>query len=96
MSSNLPEKLRKGWRNAFSLKSPHGPLTERDFTLLDKLAEPYGFSAVCYRIFILIPIEIDPVGAGCYTRREFSLPDHVGTEITFSNGPYLLRPACFG
>ena len=38
MSSNLPEKLRKGWRNAFSLKSPHGPLTERDFTLLDKLA----------------------------------------------------------
>jgi hypothetical protein len=32
------QRLRDGWRRAFALDSPHGPLTEDDHKLLDRLA----------------------------------------------------------
>ena len=38
MPETRMQKLRRGLRNAFSLESPHGPLTDEDRQLLDKLA----------------------------------------------------------
>lgn len=38
MTENLLRKFRSGLRNAFSLESPHGPLTDRDLQLLAQLA----------------------------------------------------------
>ena len=32
-------RFREGWRNAFDLKGPHGPLTDEDHRLLKKLAD---------------------------------------------------------
>ena len=39
MPEGRMQKLRRGLRNAFSLESPHGPLTDADRKLLDRLAE---------------------------------------------------------
>lgn len=38
MPETRMQKIRRGLRNAFSLESPHGPLTDDDRQLLDKLA----------------------------------------------------------
>ena len=38
MPETRMQKIRQGLRNAFSLESPHGPLTDEDRQLLDKLA----------------------------------------------------------
>ncbi len=39
MPESRTQKLRRGLRNAFSLESPHGPLTDADRKLLARLAE---------------------------------------------------------
>jgi hypothetical protein len=39
MTKDWISKFRQGLRNAFSLRSPHGPLTEQDHQLLQKLAQ---------------------------------------------------------
>lgn len=39
MSETRLQRLRRGLKNAFSLESPHGPLTEEDQQLMDRLAE---------------------------------------------------------
>ena len=39
MPETRMQKLRRGLRNAFSLESPHGPITDEDRQLLDRLAE---------------------------------------------------------
>lgn len=39
MTKDWFSKIRLGLRNAFSLRSPHGPLTEQDHQLLEKLAQ---------------------------------------------------------
>jgi hypothetical protein len=38
MTGNLLREFRSSLRNAFSLESPHGPLTDRDLQLLARLA----------------------------------------------------------
>jgi len=38
MPESRIEKFRKGLRNAFSLESPYGPITDADRDLLDRLA----------------------------------------------------------
>ena len=38
MTKDWFSKFREGWRKAFSLRSPHGPLTEQDHQLLRDLA----------------------------------------------------------
>jgi hypothetical protein len=38
MTKDILGRFRSGLRNAFSLESPHGPLTEDDLQLLAKLA----------------------------------------------------------
>ncbi len=39
MPETRMQKFRRGLQNAFSLDSPHGPLTDEDRQLLDRLAE---------------------------------------------------------
>jgi hypothetical protein len=39
MTKDSLEKLKTGWRNAFSLQSPYGPLTDEDRQLLGKIAD---------------------------------------------------------
>jgi hypothetical protein len=39
MTKDWFSKFRQGLRNAFSLRSPHGPLTDEDHQLLRKLAQ---------------------------------------------------------
>ncbi len=39
MPESRMQKFRRGLRNAFSLESPHGPLTDEDRKLLARLAE---------------------------------------------------------
>ncbi len=39
MPETRMQKLRRGLKNAFSLESPHGPLTDKDRQLMDRLAE---------------------------------------------------------
>jgi hypothetical protein len=39
MPKGRMQKFRRGLRNAFSLESPHGPLSEQDRKLLARLAE---------------------------------------------------------
>ena len=39
MPETRMQKFRRGLRNAFSLESPHGPLTDEDRRLLGRLAE---------------------------------------------------------
>ena len=39
MAKDLLRRFRQGLRNAFSLESPYGPLTEADRQFLDRLAE---------------------------------------------------------
>jgi len=38
MPETRMQKFRRGLKNAFSLESPHGPITDKDRQLLDKLA----------------------------------------------------------
>jgi hypothetical protein len=38
MPETRMQKIRRGLQNAFSLESPHGPFTDEDRQLLDKLA----------------------------------------------------------
>jgi hypothetical protein len=39
MPEGRMQKIRRGLRNAFSLESPHGPLTDADHKLLARLAQ---------------------------------------------------------
>ncbi len=39
MPDSRMQKIRRGVRNAFSLESPHGPLTDEDHKLLARLAQ---------------------------------------------------------
>ncbi len=38
MTKDWISRFRQAWRNAFSLRGPHGPLTEQDHQLLGNLA----------------------------------------------------------
>ncbi len=38
MAKEQLRRFREKWKNAFDLKSPHGPLTDEDRALMDKIA----------------------------------------------------------